>query len=344
MGHAGKQGSTYVLKLHEIGAYFRWIASSDRQRADWFFHIAGQDPFFRDIAADLAAFGVSFAFPFRGDCGHYTPYTIATAGTAPEDMADGISRQIETCRSAGKPLCEFRFSRRFGKRMNTHYWLHELMHFWQDMHGLLCTPWLTDTMRPVILDARSHIRALLLCEAMAETEAIRASWRLKQAGFPEAWDGARLSFDWRALAAAYAAELARGRPEPEAARTVFDLWYASGQRDYYEKRGLRACQIQRKRLPEAPLHRMATLPEMLALLPPDRRPDYLFLPDYTDIAADGYAAIRHPRTRRRLERLERTPDTENSRLSASSSSHHMRPSSPAWWWKHAHLFVKKRAG
>jgi hypothetical protein len=173
---------------------------------------------------------------------------------------------------------EFRFSSRFGPAQNAFSWLHELMHFWQDLHGLFFTPLLQQrSATPVMLDAQSHVAVVCFCEAMAHTEALRAAWRLKLSGHPLAWQGACGSLDWRLHARVYARDVQR-LSEVEAARAAFDRWYTAPQRSYYERRALAAYKEMLAAyapLPAATQLRHARISEVLAMLPESSRPPYL---------------------------------------------------------------------
>ena len=117
---------------------------------------------------------------------------------------------------------------------------------------------------------------------MAEVEAIRASWRLKEAGYSAAWQGALSSLDWGKLARAYAVDIGT-MSEPEAARRVFDLWYQGPHRAYYEKRGLLVYQRQIKSLPTQDIVEIKSylqyvnLDSLLAMLPEEGLLQYLKL-------------------------------------------------------------------
>ncbi len=238
-----------------------YLLSSPEEKTRRLLKLARLDPLFAPIIDDLEKFGFEITHKYWGRSGSYTPYAVQVPeDTSEETFATAFMAQWR----AGEMPAKFQFSTRYGFAMNAHYFLHELMHFHQDMHGLLFTP-------ISALDQRSYIGLTLLCEALAETEAIRSSYRLKQAGHPAAWTGALLSFDWRGLAKCYAADLKSGTRESEAALNIFKHWHSTRQRHYYEHR---AAKLYAQAASTSEL-RSIDLNQAINRLPKDTRPDYL---------------------------------------------------------------------
>ncbi len=180
-------------------------------------------------------YGLQLATPYCGSMGEYQPFVIELerAGdfnTATEHIAQH------------PPGAHIVLSSRFGFASNLHHFIHELFHMWHDMHGLMLQPLFIQGEPPILLDAHSHITNVLFCEALAETEAIRASWRLKHAGKPQAWRGAMRSRDWGYLAKQFAHDINAGMDEIQASSRCFERWYEGGHRRFYEKRALKQYQ------------------------------------------------------------------------------------------------------
>lgn len=236
------------------------VFTSAFQRTDELLELAYHSPVYAHIVQDLEAFGYQIHHPYFGRTGSYTPYGVMIEGPDTDCMRAGgrhvfaRSEQHSEQHSEKAPKemwAHFSFSRRFGWAVTAHYWLHELMHFYQDSHGLFLTPLEGAGQMPILADAVTEIRMMLVCEAMAEVEAIRASWRLREANHPIAWQGALKSRDWRQLAQSYADDLAAGSSEATAAEKIFLHWFEVAPRAHYEKRALKMFEENFARLAAA---------------------------------------------------------------------------------------------
>lgn len=125
-----------------------------------------------------------------------------------------------------------------GTHGNAHTFLHEAMHFYQDMHGLYFMPLMEEGKTPIILDEPSMIRIVLFNEAWAQTEAIRTSWALMNKGDDLGWRGAIKSKDWAYLAKAYDTDLINGIDEKQAAAKCFERWYDGKHIGFYQLEAL----------------------------------------------------------------------------------------------------------
>lgn len=119
----------------------------------------------------------------------------------------------------------------------SHDWLHELLHFRQDQQGLLFLPQQKEDRLIALLEPESALWRDLFCEAQAEVETLIAAYELAQHGEYSVWKGALQAKEWRALAKAYAA-FRQHQPQEEARAGLYQLWFASPIRRYYEKQAL----------------------------------------------------------------------------------------------------------
>ena len=249
--------------------YSHYIAMPPDEKTRRLLELARQDHFYAKIINTLENYGYQVTHPLFGQNGAYFPASI--------QISNNIKWEDAAQHRPSIPA-KFTFSARYGPAQIAHYWLHELTHFWQDIRGLFLTPLVVESKSPIMLDAPSHIAVTCLCEALAETEALRASWRLKQAGWPLAWAGALSSFDWRTQAQAYEKDI-RSMPELVAARRCFDRWYQSSQRLYYERRAFRTYRTFLNDLGVKTITaenlRSVDLMELIKTLPESERPQYL---------------------------------------------------------------------
>ncbi|MCK0070060.1 DUF6782 family putative metallopeptidase [Kordiimonas laminariae] len=256
--------------------YMQYVLMPGTEKTKWLFGLVRKDAFFSRIVDELEASGYDIKHRFYGRSGAYIPHTIKLKKEGDPTEA------LNTLKAAGKLKARFTFSARYGGVQQAHYFLHELMHFWQDQRSLYLNSMQVEGKIPIMLDAESRVRVTCFLEAMAEVEAIRASWRLKEAGYDAAWLGALSSLDWGKLARAYAADI-DSMPEPEAARRAFDCWYQGPHRVYYEKRGLMAYERLLQSLPTQDVAeiksylRNAQVDDLLDMLPEEDRPAYLTL-------------------------------------------------------------------
>lgn len=276
--------------IHKMNFQKPYIALTDQSRDDLLIALTRQDAVYRPVIQDLEDFGFIIQHRFFGNNADYSPYTLCVDRETVLDK--DFAAAFDEHRLSGVMRCRFQLPARQGAALNAHFWLHELMHFFQDMHGLFLMPLERAGLMPVLPDAAGAVRIRLFCEAMAEVEALRASWRLKEAGHPAPWRGALWSMDWRGLARRYQNNLKQGNDEVQAAVDIFMHWYKTPQRRYYEKRALIDWQENMKRhMNNAALHegkdilpflRMVTMPALLNHIPDNQRPPYLSAIDWDD--------------------------------------------------------------
>ena len=275
--------------------YLQYLSMPASQKTSWLLDLAREDAYCSKIIAEMISYGYGIEHKLFGHSGSYIPINIEMAGDCK------IEDEVRLMHDRGEMQARFSFSSRYGGAQIAHYFLHELIHFWQDLHGLYLTPLIQKDATPVMLDASSYIAVICFCEAMAETDAIRASWRLKEAGYPIAWQGALASIDWRKHARYYEKDL-HVLSEIEAARRSFDRWYESSQRSYYEKRALSSYKKTLNKLSANSSDevkeklRHVDLEELIKILPKSERPDYLDLAEYKSLNDELYTKISHNNT------------------------------------------------
>lgn len=222
---------------------------------------AAHDPFFAKIINLAASYGLHIRRPVWPGRSLYRPSAVRVNAGGDTVINEPLHLPDH---AAGAVLTLPRYG---GAAPLAHDLLHELVHLYQDMHGLFLIPLLRRGHMPVIPDMRSALCAHLFCEALAETETIRAAHRLQRAGFPEFLEGARRSTDWRVLARSYAHALEKGYNEDEAAAHILMQWYALPARRFYERR---ATALYRKNL-DLYLRYAGTRPAGLNALQPSLR-------------------------------------------------------------------------
>ena len=270
-----------------------YLFKSTKEKTALLFSMVGQDPYFEDILYSLADFGYEMHFPFFGNVGLYVPHSIATENLdnpeKQQKFADGF---LQALGSENAPKARFHLCASVGQDVNAHSFLHELIHFYQDMLGLYLIPLSERGVYPVHLDMKSFVSAFLFCEAWAETESICASWRLKEKGVDGPWKGAMASPDWRGLAKQFASDLEQGTMFEKAAANIFSAWYEGKHRSFYEKHAAEIyvdmTEKYRKNAPDIPEEeigqalRKLELPMLLIKIPKKKIPAYLTHLDWND--------------------------------------------------------------
>ncbi len=248
-------------------SYIGYQLQNNRTRTAFLMDMARHDPFYGRVVEDLCAFGFDVAYPLRGNVGHYAPNVLDVGG---EGFEKGFMESVRR----GDMRVRFSFPPLHGRAKNAHLWLHELTHFYQDMHGLFLEPLCVAGQKMVAPDEVSFVEAYVFCEAMAEMEALHGSWRLREAGYPEAWYGAMCS-EWRELALLYASEMAVGDEAPTA-QVVFGEWYKMNQKAYYEARARRHYAGMIAHLQEGQGVEFCEVPlaDVVAMLPAGEWPAY----------------------------------------------------------------------
>lgn len=166
------------------------------------------------------------------------------------------------------------------KSTSDYLFLHEIIHAYQDVAGLVMWPLLTaDNTNIAILDAPSHLRLTLFCEIMAAMESTRWAWQLKQAGNDSAWRGAERSKEWGELAHRYEVAIANPTNDTHENTTMFTWFINSHLPDYYPARARKAHDAFKKMcaLKSLKLCHMS-FTEIIALLPNELAKHYENLP------------------------------------------------------------------
>ncbi len=289
-----------------------YILKSTQRKQEAMISYVVQDTFFAELMHDLVDFGYEIDFPLRGGAGAYQPFSVSTEAIdtpqKQQQFTSGFWGMIEQ----GGVRAKFRFSALSSADMNAHYFLHEMMHFYQDMHGLYLLPIHEQGVFPILLDAKSDIVAILFCEAWAEVEAIRTSWALREKGNPSGWNGAIRSPDWADLARAYDHDLNEGVDEAKAAANTFQRWYEGKHRRFYEEHALKMHEINLARFKEGvegfkesemtQNFRVLELPMLIARVPKGGIPKYFHQIDWD---SDVYGQIATPEVLTRVGDLEK---------------------------------------
>ncbi len=267
---------------------------------------AMQDKFFAKLLNDLRDFGYEISFSSFGGAGEYQPFALSTEKIdSPEkqhQFASGFWSMIET----GGVKSKFKFSNLLSVDINAHSFLHEMMHFYQDMHGIYLLPLQEQGEFPVLLDAKGDIVATMFCEAWAQVEAIRTSWALQEKGSASGWNGAINSPDWKGLARAYDNDLRGGVDEAVAAAKIFKLWYEGKQRIFYEKHAIKAHESNLERYLNGTEvikdnFRMLELPMLIVRIPKEGMPNFFHQIDWED---ELYSSVTSSSVLARVQELE----------------------------------------
>lgn len=203
---------------------------------------AAQDKYFDSIIDQICDYGFMIRFPFFERHGVYQPFALSTEKLDTPEKAQQFSNGFLAMAEQGAFRAEIRLPRFSPSSVKFHLFLHEVMHFYQDMLGLYFIPLKEQGKAPVMPDVHSFVRLFLFCEAWAEIEAIRTSWALREKGDARGWDGALKSADWKDLAVFYDSRLNEGESEAKVAADTFRKWYSGYHRDVYEMQALKIYQ------------------------------------------------------------------------------------------------------
>lgn len=267
-----------------MNSYVRYITQNRAQKYLQLREYAAHDTFFEGVLNDLTDFGHEVRFSLLGGAGAYIPFAVETEKLdTPQKQAQfsyGFWKIIES----GRVRAKFCLPYLSTPALNAHIFLHELMHFYQDMFGTYFLPLKEGEEVNAVLDAKSDIVAILFNEAWAQTEAIRVSWSLAQQGEDLGWKGAMQSKDWRGIARAYEQDIAQGLSECEASVRCFKKWYEGSHRYFYERHALNVHQknLRRYQVLSADHFRTLELKDLIAKIPEDKRGEYLTSLDLSD--------------------------------------------------------------
>jgi hypothetical protein len=207
-----------------IAKNIEFLCGPDSKRDALIFENLANNKFSAQLLQNLKSYGFQIQYPLFATRGEYH-VRVLKLENAKTKISKNVIEQNRTL---------FKLPLRLGRFLNTHYFLHELIHFYQDMTGMFLTSIDYHNDFSIMIDPRSAVRITLFCEAMAQTEAIMISWALKEKRSPAAWNGARKSTSWRKLALMYQNTILSGHTESEAAQVIFKAWYTTPQRNIYE--------------------------------------------------------------------------------------------------------------
>lgn len=184
--------------------YFRYLFSSNKTRTAQMMNVLLPDGFCATIIRDLESYGYDISYPFFGLSGAYRPLLVS-ANIKNFDKAFMDKHQNDEFKA------KFSMSPRYGLGQNAFYFIHELVHFKQDLEG------------------RLQIDDPMALECEAALESIKAAYRLGGV----VWQGALSSLDWGRLAKSYA--------QSEDEKALKRLWQERHQK-YYERKKITSAQ------------------------------------------------------------------------------------------------------
>ncbi len=233
------------------------------------FDYAVCDRFYAPIIHDLVNYGHGIQFSALGGQGAYSPQGLRTERLDDRRKIKQFYNGLAKVFSQSDVRVKMRFSLWAGFDDVSHRFLHEVMHFYQDMNGLYFTPIEEEGVFPVIMDAKSHVSCILFNEAWAQIEAIRSSYALKMKGFDIGWRGACKHPNFAYIARGYEARLEAGEIESQVAAHIFKAWFNGKHRMAYERQALKIYNMNLQRYTEqAPFNsdylRALNLSEMLS--------------------------------------------------------------------------------
>lgn len=205
--------------------YARYLLSSNEERTKAIFALLREDEFCAKLLSDLERYGHHISYPLWGGGGTYQSCELEVGG---EDFEEEFLKR----HARGDFRAEFSLPPRFGLGQNAFYFLHELIHFDQDMRGQLHNA-----------DQNSVLRN--------ECEAAVKSIQMAHALGGIVWEGALSSLDWGRLARQYSKD--------QDAEKLSQRWHQSAQKNYYTQRDIPAA-----RNTHSPVHLWRILQEKLA--------------------------------------------------------------------------------
>ncbi len=312
-----------------------YILSAHQTKKEALLSFMMKDSFFDGVAHDLIDYGYDLKFSITGGAGAYKPFALSTekldTPAKQHQFANGFWKMSE----AGKMKAKIQLSLLLGAEGNAHTFLHEIMHFYQDMHGLYFVPLKEEGVLPIMLDARSDVTVILFNEAWAEVEAIRTCWALNQKGDSLGWNGAVQSPDWKHLANGYDTDLNSGVDEAKAAANCFKRWYQGQNRIFYEQHAMKIFDLNYKRflsdivdMSDATVTnslRSLDLPLLMSRIPVDDVPKYFA---QIDLADELYSAPKSADVAKRLDVFEARYGVNHS-----TDIQDIRNGSPPYIWK-----------
>ncbi|MGH1379239.1 MAG: DUF6782 family putative metallopeptidase [Alphaproteobacteria bacterium] len=296
-----------------------FISSGNKSAA--MINYAMHNKFFENVLYDLFDFGHNISFSLFSSTGAYQALSVSTEKIDTKEKQQQFAHSFLNTIEKGQSKAQLKFSAFSDDEINAHYFLHELMHFYQDMQGLYLLPIHEKGVFPTLLDAKSDVISILLCEAWAEVEAIRTSWALKENGHPQGWNGAITSPDWKDLAISYDNDLENGVDEAKAAANIFQKWYEGKHRKFYEEHALKIHKINLNRFKEGVENlnesyvtqsfRVLELPMLLARIPSGEIPNFFHQIDWLNPLYNDIKTQQVLTEVKNLERVYGTTDNPN---------------------------------
>ncbi len=253
-----------------------WLLS-DENKTQTLLDLAEKDIFMGSVLNALKAYGYNIEYRFFAGNGSYAPFGLSVSEFDQEAFKAEFKEQMD----AGLYKAAFEFSPRYLKSTTMLTWLHELVHFYQDMHGLFFTPLRIEGQPRFILDEDSAVWIVQACEMMAAIESLRAGWRLKQEQhMPEIWSGAQYSLNWMGFASLYESEILKTTVDDSAAcEKIAHKWLHSVQQKYNASRTRKAHRTMLRYLDDRfePIEVSVDYESFYKLIPEQHKDRFMYL-------------------------------------------------------------------
>lgn len=187
-----------------------------------FYQILKEDEILSPIIDEFQLFESKISSDFFGNRASYKSFLIQVKDRA----------CLKEIKKKDIPIrITYPFFQSFSKQI--HQIIHELWHFWQDRHGILFSPPIIQGETLPILDEESEINLLLTCEAMAQIETIRASYRLREKNIHSPWNGGLAIKEWRPLLEIYDTEMKFNDNHDRASIICLQKFYKNKISEFY---------------------------------------------------------------------------------------------------------------
>lgn len=195
-----------MIRLFNPLTYMRYLFSSGKQRTAMIFNLLRKEPYCADLLQSLEDYGYEISYPWFGGGGTYHPQELEITG-------DHFEAEFQELYKSGTLKAHFTLPIRYGLGQSAFYFLHELIHFEQDMDGYLQNRDLVDNEREAAMGA------VVLAQKIGGI----------------VWEGALSSLDWGSMAESYGQDIKAGAGHEIAAENIEALWQVSAQKKHYQR-------------------------------------------------------------------------------------------------------------
>lgn len=201
---------------------------SSHKKTEMIFKTIAQDDYLQKIMYKMQKIGYKIEFSWFGNVAAYFPKIITLNEN--DMLWDNLAlRYIHNIKA------HFSFSKRFGFSYHCHHFIHELIHFEQDLNGEFSIPILRKGQKAQLISCDDYIYNYLHLEAMAAIQAIEISYHLKEDHqCVDAWRGCYYSLNWHKLSKTYQHLRKIGKTQSEAFESCYHIWFMGAQKDYAE--------------------------------------------------------------------------------------------------------------